>query len=142
MTGAGPDWTLLLLALLDTLEEHMAPEERDLLLRAIGGRIAALAPIPPEDTLSGLEARINERLAAPGWGSVSVSLDSGGPALVLTHEASPVVSTARDAAGLWLGPVLEGMHGGWIAAQPGAEAEVPARIVEAAEGRIVLRYGV
>ena len=139
--GEGPDWEGFLRALLDTLDAHMPAEERAVLLRAIGAQIAALSPIPPEDTLAGLEARMNERLAGPRWGSVSIALDSDGPALVLTHAAPPVIPTAKDEAGGWIAPVLEGLHAGWIAAQPGAAPEVETHLVSAEGGRMVLRYG-
>lgn len=136
-----PDWEVFLRALLDTLDAHMPAEERAVLLRAIGAQMAALSPIPPEDTLSGLEARINERLAEPRWGTVSIALDSSGPALVLTHETAPVLGTGQDSGGAWMGPVLEGLHAGWIAAQPGAEPDIQAHLVSAEQDRFVLRYG-
>jgi hypothetical protein len=138
---ARPDWEGFLRALLDTLDAHMPPEERAVLLRAIGTQIAALSPLPPEDTLAGLEARMNERLAVPRWGSVSIALDSDGPALVLTHATPPSLPSLRDGQGEWIGPVLEGLHGGWIGAQPGAEPMVETHLVSAGEGRMVLRYG-
>jgi hypothetical protein len=136
-----PEWGGFLRALLDTLDAHMQPDERAVLLRAIGGQLAALSPLPPESSLSGLEARINERLAEPQWGTVSIALDSDGPALVLTHLAPPSLPTASDQDGAWFGPVLEGLHGGWIASQPGAESEVEAHLVSATRHNIVLRYG-
>lgn len=139
--SARPNWEGFLRALLDTLDAHMRPEERAVLLRAVGGQIAALSPIPPEQTLSGLEARINERLAGPCWGVVSLALDPKGPAVVLTHEALPVLPTAADPEGHWLGPVLEGLYGGWMAGQPGAGPEVAAQLVRSGGGRAVLRYG-
>lgn len=136
-----PKWDGFLRALMETLEAHMQPEEQAVLLRAIGGQMAALAPIAPEGTLGALEARINERLADQRWGVVSIALDSHGPALVLTHEALPVLPTTTDAEGRWLGPVLEGLHGGWIGAQPGAEPDVSAQIVRHGAASAVLRYG-
>lgn len=138
---ARPDWEGFLRALLATLDAHMAPEERAVLLRAIGAQIAALSPIPPEATLAGLEARMNERLAGPRWGSVSIALDSDGPALVLTHARPPSLPAGQGGDGGWIGPVLEGLHSGWIAAQPGAEAEVQTHLVSSGEDRMVLRYG-
>ncbi|WP_161993801.1 cellulose biosynthesis protein BcsD [Muricoccus nepalensis] len=136
-----PAWETFVRALIETLDAHMPPEERALLLRAIGGRIAALSPLPPEATLSVLEARMNERLAEPRWGQVALSLDPEGPALVLRHERLPVLPTPGDGEGGWILPVLEGLHGGWIAAQPGAEPSVPARLVSHGRGGAVLRYG-
>jgi hypothetical protein len=136
-----PDWEGLLRAMLHTLDAHMQPEDRAVLLRAIGAQMAALSPLPPEDTLAGLEARMNERLATSRWGSVSISLDLEGPALVLTHAGPPALPITSDTAGHWMAPVLEGLHAGWIAAQPGAEPEVQAYLVSAQEGSMVLRYG-
>ena len=136
-----PDWDGFLRAMLDTLDAHMRKEERDVLLRAIGGQMAALLPLDPQDTLAALEARINERLAETRWGHVSIALDSSGPALVLTHAAPPALPAGGDEAGGWIGPVLEGLHGGWIGAQPGAEPDVGANLVRAEEGCAVLRYG-
>ncbi|WP_052402520.1 cellulose biosynthesis protein BcsD [Muricoccus aerilatus] len=137
----GPSWGVFTRALLDTLEAHMQPEERAVLLRAIGTQIAALSPIPPEETLSGLEARMNERLAERRWGVVSISLDSNGPALVLTHEHLPMLPTGSDAAGAWIVPVLEGLHAGWISGQPGAEPELQPHVVSSGQGTATLRYG-
>lgn len=136
-----PHWEIFLRAMLDTLDAHMQPEERAVLLRAIGARIAVLSPLPPEGTLAGLEARMNERLAEPRWGVISIALDSSGPALVLTHDLLPVLPIASDAEGGWIMPVLEGLLGGWIAAQPGAEPDVPAHLVSNGRGTAVLRYG-
>ena len=137
----GPSWGVFTRALLETLEAHMQPEERAVLLRAIGSQIAALSPIPPEGTLSGLEARMNERLAEPRWGVVSIALDSNGPALVLTHDQLPVLPTGADATGGWIMPVLEGLHAGWISAQPGAEPAVQPQVVSSGAGTATLRYG-
>lgn len=136
-----PSWDPFVRALLDTLDAHMQPGERAVLLRAIGTRIAALSPLPAEETLSGLEARMNERLAEPRWGVVSISLDADGPALVLRHEQLPVLPTPSDAEGGWIMPVLEGLHGAWITAQPGAGPEVQAQLVSSGRGSAVLRYG-
>ncbi len=138
---ARPDWESFLHALLDTLEAHMPVEERAVLLRAIGAQIAALSPLPAEETLSGLEARMNERLSRRNWGTVSLALDSEGPALVLTHASPPALPAIREGGGDWMGPVLEGLHGGWIGAQPGAGPEVGTHLVGRFEDRVVLRYG-
>ncbi|WP_426957894.1 cellulose biosynthesis protein BcsD [Muricoccus radiodurans] len=140
--GSGPDWSGFLRALLEILEAHLEAEERAVLLRAIGARLAATSPLPPEDTLAGLEARMNERLAITRWGSVSIALDSTGPSLVLTHATPPSIPVAKGVEDHPLGPVLAGLHAGWIAAQPGAEPDIEASLVSAAEDRVVLRYGV
>ncbi|MBB5693960.1 cellulose biosynthesis protein BcsD [Muricoccus pecuniae] len=137
---SAPDWEGFLRALIETLDEHMSSEERAVLLRAVGQRIAARSHIPPEPTLAGLEARMNERLAGPRWGSVSIALDADGPALVLTHAAPPRLSAGQGGSD-WIAPVLEGLHTGWIGTQPGAAPEIGARLVSADEHRMVIRYG-
>lgn len=136
-----PHWDVFLRAMLDTLDAHMQPGERAVLLRAIGTQVAALLPITPQETLADLEARMNERLAEPQWGVVSIALDSNGPALVLTHDMLPILPIGSDADGVWIMPVLEGMLAGWIATQPGAEPELPAHLLSKGRGTAVLRYG-
>ena len=111
-----------------------------MLLRAIGARLAATLPVPPEDTLLGLETRMNERLASTRWGTVSIELDANGPALVLTHARAPHVAAAGT-EGNPLSPVLEGLHAAWIASQPGAEPDLAPILVSANDSEVVLRYG-
>lgn len=135
-----PSWEGFLCALLEILDAHLDPVERSVLLRAIGARLAATLPVPPEDTLLGLETRMNERLASTRWGSVSIELDANGPALVLTHARAPHVPVA-GAEGNPLSPVLEGLHAAWIASQPGAEPDLAPTLVSANDSEVVLRYG-
>ncbi|MFC7737711.1 cellulose biosynthesis protein BcsD [Roseomonas sp. GCM10028921] len=138
---SAPDWEGFLRALIETLDEHMSAQERAVLLRAIGQRIAACCPISPEQTLAGLEARMNEHLAGSRWGSVSIALEADGPALVLTHAAPPKLSAGQGGGSDWIAPVLEGLHSGWIGTQPGAAPEIGARLVSADEQCMVIRYG-
>ena len=139
-TTESPSWDGFLKALLEILEAHLEPGERSTLLRAIGGRLAASLPMPPEDTLLGLESRMNERLAGARWGSVSIELDANGPALVLTHARAPYVPLPGG-EGNPLGPVLEGLHSAWIASQSGAEPDLAPILVSAEGPDVVLRYG-
>ncbi|WP_376090946.1 cellulose biosynthesis protein BcsD [Roseomonas sp. CCTCC AB2023176] len=138
--SAAPSWEGFLRALLEILEQHLDPLERSVLLRAIGARLAATLPVPPQDTLEGLETRMNERLASTRWGTVSIELDANGPALVLTHARAPNVPIT-GAEGNPLSPVLEGLHAAWIASQPGAEPDLAPVLVSANGSEVVLRYG-
>jgi hypothetical protein len=139
--GVAAQWRIFLRALVETLDANLDAASRDALLRAVGGRFGALAPLPPCAGLAELEAQMNEVLAAADWGWVEVALDPGDRTLVLLHRAAPAVATGADPAGGWIAAVLEGLYGTWLAAQPGAEPNLVPRRVGAADGSITLRYG-
>jgi hypothetical protein len=139
--GVAVQWRGFLRALVETLDANMEPDSRDALLRAVGGRMAQLSPMPACGTLGELESRMNDVLAAADWGFVQVALDNQARVLLLTHNAAPIVTTHHDAAGAWVCAVLEGLYAGWLAAQPGAEGGVPLKRQPAAPGSVVLRYG-
>ena len=139
--GVAVQWRGFLRALVETLDAHLDPTSRDSLLRAVGGRMAALAPMPACATLAELESRMNDVLAAADWGYVQLSLDATAKALLINHAAAPLVSTHHDATGTWVTAVLEGLYGAWLAAQPGAEGQVPIRRLPASAGSVSLRYG-
>ena len=139
--GVAVQWRGFLRALVETLDAHLDPASRDSLLRAVGGRMAALAPMPACGTLAELESRMNDVLAAADWGYVQLSLDATAKALVINHAAAPLVSTHHDATGTWVTAVLEGLYGTWLAGQPGAEGQVPIRRSPASAGSVSLRYG-
>ena len=139
--GVAVQWRGFLRALVETLDAHLDPASRDSLLRAVGGRMAALAPMPACGTLAELESRMNDVLAAADWGYVQLSLDANAKALVIHHSAAPLVSTHHDATGGWVGAVLEGLYAAWLATQPGAEGQVPVKRSPGSPGSVSLRYG-
>lgn len=139
--GVAAQWRIFLRALVETLDANLDPVSRDALLRAVGARFATLSPLPPCGGLAELEARMNEVLAAADWGWVEIALDPGDRTLVLLHCAAPAVATEADPAGGWIGAVLEGLYGAWLAAQPGAEPQLMPRRAGAAGGTLTLRYG-
>jgi hypothetical protein len=139
--GVAAQWRVFLRALVETLDANLDAASRDALLRAVGARFGALAPLPPCGGLAELEARMNEVLAAADWGWVEIALDPGDRTLVLMHCAAPAVATGADPTGGWIGAVLEGLYGAWLAAQPGAEANLVPRRVGAIGGTMTLRYG-
>lgn len=139
--GVAAQWRIFLRALVETLDANLDAASRDALLRAVGARFGALAPLPPCAGLAELEARMNEVLAAADWGWVEIALDPGDRTLVLMHCAAPAVATGADPIGGWIAAVLEGLYGTWLAAQPGAEPNLMPRRVGAAGGSITLRYG-
>jgi len=139
--GVSAQWRGFLRALLETLDANMEAESRDALLRAVGGRLAQLSPMPACASLAELESRMNDVLAAADWGFVQIALDNQARALLLTHHAAPVVTTHHDAAGLWISAVLEGLYAAWLATQPGAQGDVPLRREPLAAGQVTLRYG-
>lgn len=138
--GVAVQWRGFLRALLETLDSHLDPASRDSLLRAVGGRMAALAPMPPCGTLAELESRMNDVLAAADWGYVQLSLDATAKALLINHSAAPLVATHHDASGAWVGAVLEGLYAAWLATQPGAEGNVPIKRSPGTAGTVALRY--
>lgn len=139
--GVALQWRGFLRALVETLDANMEPDTRDALLRAVGARMAQLAPMPACGTLAELESRMNDVLAAADWGFVQLALDNQARALLLTHSAPPMVATHHDATGGWISAVLEGLYAAWLAAQPGAEGNVPLRRQPTAVGSVVLRFG-
>ncbi|WP_424814606.1 cellulose biosynthesis protein BcsD [Roseococcus sp. YIM B11640] len=133
-------WRTFLRALMETLESHLDGSGREGMMRLVGARMAALMPLPACATMAELEARINDALAAADWGYVQMSLDMGNRAMVLRHVAAPLVGTHSDVAGNWVGSVLEGLYGGWLGSQPGAEPGTPVRRVGPEAGAVVLKY--
>lgn len=139
--GVAVQWRGFLRALVETLDAHLDATSRDSLLRAVGSRMAALAPMPACGTLAELESRMNDVLAAADWGYVQLSLDATARALLIHHAAAPLVSTHHDATGAWVGAVLEGLYATWLASQPGAEGQVPLHRTPSSPGSVSLRYG-
>lgn len=139
--SVGAQWRVFLRALVETLDANLDAASRDELLRAVGARFGALSPLPPCGGLAELEGRINEALAAVDWGWAEIALDPNERVLVVTHCAAPAVATGADPSGGWIGAVLEGLYGTWLAAQPGAEASLLPRRIGTTAGMITLRYG-
>jgi len=139
--GVAAQWRGFLRALVETLDANLDAASRDALLRAVGGRLAALTPLPACAGLAELEARMNEALAAADWGWAEIALDPNDRALLVTHCAAPAVATGADPSGGWVGAVLEGLYGAWFAGQPGAEPSLVPRRTGGGTGAIRLRYG-
>lgn len=139
--SVAPQWRGFLHALMEALDQQMDPPAREGFLRTVGYRMGLLAPLPGCATLGELETRMNDALAAAEWGYVELALDTQDRALLLTHSAPPVLATAADPEGEWVGAVLEGLHATWLASQPGAEASLAPRRVSSGLGTVVLRYG-
>lgn len=137
--AVGAPWRLFVAALVDTLEGGMDAEGRDEALRRLGARMAQLTPLPACATLLDLESRINDALAAMDWGHAGLFLDAPARVLVLRHWGAPLVATARLPGGEWIVPVLEGLHGGWIAAQSGLPVPPRLRRLSAEPGLVTLR---
>lgn len=138
--GVAAQWRGFLRAMVETLDANLDPASRDTLLRAVGGRMATLAPMPPCGTLAELESRMNDVLAAADWGYAQLLFDPQAKALVIVHIAAPLVSTHHDASGGWVGAVLEGLYAAWLANQPGAEGNIPLKRSPAQAGSVTLRY--
>jgi hypothetical protein len=138
--GVAPQWRLFLRAMMETLETQLDHGAREGLLRMVGARMAALMPLPACATLSELEVRMNDTLAAADWGYVQLSLDVNSRTVLLRHVAAPLVGTHADLTGGWLGSVLEGLYGSWFSNQPGAEPGIHVRRWGPDGGAMLLRY--
>jgi hypothetical protein len=137
-----PQWRGFLQALIGTLEANMDTAGREALLRVVGGRIAADAPLRTASTLEELEAAMNEALAGMAWGYVALQLDAADGGLRLVHSLLPSLPTGQDREGRWLVLVLEGLYGAWLAVQQGGQtADARLILLHAAPGRVVFRFG-
>ncbi|MFC3126705.1 cellulose biosynthesis protein BcsD [Pseudoroseomonas globiformis] len=139
--AAGSEWRAFLLALLETLDANMDGGGRDALLRTVGARLGGSTPLRPAATLSELEGRMNEVLAGLGWGYLALHLDEADRSLRLVLRAAPCLPVAADVAGAWLGTVLEGVFGAWLAAQQGGDAAARVSLLQTVPGLMVFRYG-
>jgi hypothetical protein len=139
--GVSVQWRGFLRALVETLDAHLDTAGRTALMRIIGRRMADAMPLPHCDTLGGLEAQINDALAATEWGFCRLSVDLPGCRLLVTHAAAPVIGAGEDVEGAWIAAVLEGLYGGWLAEQPGADAAIAVAVAHYAPGEVRLRYG-
>lgn len=138
--GVSAQWRAFLRALVETLDAHLDEAGRASLMHIIGRRMAESLPLRHCDTLSGLEAQVNEVLASAEWGFCRLAVDTGARRLVITHLAAPSVGTGADAEGAWIGAVLEGLWSGWMAEQPGADPGMAAVVATTAPGETVLHY--
>jgi len=134
-------WRGFLRALVETLDANLDIASRDALLRAVGARMGALAPLPACGSLPELEARMNEALAGCDWGWVEIQLDPQDRSLVLTHSAAPCVLAGAEMGNGWMGAVLEGLYGAWLGGQPGTDPSLAPRRVAGTPATVTLRYG-
>lgn len=139
--GVSPQWRGFLRALIETLDANLDVASRDALLRAVGARLAGLMPLAAGASLTDLEARMNEALAACDWGWVEIGLDQQDRSLLLTHSAAPSIAAGAEGHGGWIAAVLEGLYGTWLSAQPGADQAMAPRRMGVAGATITLRYG-
>ncbi|MBU8536436.1 cellulose biosynthesis protein BcsD [Falsiroseomonas tokyonensis] len=139
--GVAPQWRLFVRGLVETLDEHLDSAGRAALLRAIGRRMADAMPLPHCDTLKALESHINDALGAAEWGYCQLAVDVEARRLLVTHAAAPAIGAGEDADGGWIGAVLEGLYGGWLSQQPGADADLAPSVFVYAPGEAKLGYG-
>jgi hypothetical protein len=142
MIRTAPTWRGFLRALAEEIDAIGATDARDALLRGVGRRMAATAPLPPAPDVTGLEQELNEHLAVWGWGSAKLDLQAEERALMITHAGLPLIGVAGDPPGTWLSALLEGLYGTWLNALPGAAGHdlVVRRAVVESEA-VTLRYG-
>ena len=138
--GVSVQWRAFLRALVETLDAHLDQAGRTALMRIIGRRMAEAMPLAHCDTLAGLEAQVNDALAAAEWGFCHLAVDTEARRLVITHAAAPAIGAGEDTDGGWIGAVMEGLYTGWLTEQPGADPALTAEVASYAPGETVLHY--
>ncbi|MBX5452527.1 MAG: hypothetical protein K6U10_01150 [Acidobacteriia bacterium] len=134
-------WRLFLRPLAEQIDAVAGVTARDDLLRRVGRGMAALLPLPPARTLGALEMEMNDALAESGWGSVRLLLDEEARTLRIVHVGLPRIGSAGTPPGTWLSCLLEGLYTAWMAAQPGSDPNLAAKIQQLSAGdTIVLAY--
>ena len=118
-----PGWFDLLTIMVDGMVTNVGETESQPFLKQMGETMADRFPLSVSQTVGELEAAMNAKLAAFGWGVVDIAANDDG--MLLRHQALPVY---RDAAGQtrWcnaLCAILEGLYGRWLYAQ-GGEAKL------------------
>ena len=136
-------WRLFLRAMAEELNGALSAEQRDAMLRGIGGQMARLAPLPVATTLEDLEVEMNEVLAEIGWGATRLALNEASRRVEIVHTAFPAVGSRTEASGgPWLSATLAGLYTTWFAVQPGADSTLIARQgPPTSDGAITLTYG-
>lgn len=114
-----PGWFDLLTIMVDGMVSNVGETESQPFLAQMGETLADRYPLPVSQTVGELEAAINEKLAAFGWGVVDITASDDG--MLLRHQALPVY---RETSGQtrWcnaLCAILEGLYGRWLYAQGG-----------------------
>jgi hypothetical protein len=141
-SGGGVQWRVFLRALVDEIDSLASAGDRDDMLRGVGVRMAALAPLPAVGTLNTLQIEINDALAVLGWGQASLVLDEPERMLLITHTGLPRIGSAGSPPGTWLAALLEGLYEAWLAQQPdGDSALVARRTASDSADAVTLRYG-
>jgi hypothetical protein len=142
MIRTAPTWRGFLRALAEEIDSIGASDARDALLRGVGRRMAATAPLPPAPDVTGLEQELNEHLAIWGWGAATLDLQAETRALMITHVGLPMIGVAGDPPGTWLSALLEGLYGTWLNGLPGAAGhDLVVKRAEVASAAVTLRYG-
>lgn len=133
-----PQWRLFLGTLADELNEQMDVEEIRAFFYVLGQRMAEAEPIAEVETLEELEASINQRLDASGWGwTVIRDVHSS---LEFVHSCAPLRAAFGEDSLAWSGAILEGMYAVWLKAL-GAGDELQLRQIGEPEGAVdTLRF--
>lgn len=123
------------------LSAGLPDEETRKLFSRIGARMADALPVARCDTVDALQAAINLRWDAIGWGYSA--LREEGEHLHITHECSPLAMAFGPGSGpAWAAGFFEGAYGAWFAGQgmpPGLRVHAEAETEPSS--RVRLRLG-
>ena len=139
--GKGVDWSIFLRAVAETVDALGGPLARDMWLREIGERMAAMRPISAVPNMETLAMELNDALGSMGWGQVSFHLNETDRALLITHTNLPRVGAAGDPPGTWISALLEGLYKAWMGQLPGSDPTLEATRLRVTAQTVLLRYG-
>jgi len=108
--------------------------------RAVGGRLAALYPIPSMRDLRELQGAVNAAWQRVGLGEAQITLDLQG---VLIHHHNAPAAIPGDPDRRWaevMPALLVGAYDGWLRAIGSPETLVT-RVVAQSEGLVEIRHG-
>lgn len=122
----GAQWRGVLLSLAAELSENFSADEAKGFFRQIGVRAAAAETLQVVETIDGLEAILNTKLAELDWGYAALTVEDG--AIVIRHRSYP--GQHLEGGEIWrqaYGALLEGVYTVWLQTQ-GGRAEMEAKL--------------
>jgi hypothetical protein len=135
------DWNVFLRAVADAIDGLGGPAARDVWLRDVGQRMAAMRPLSSVQNMETLAMELNDVLGGMGWGHVSFQLNEQDRSLLITHADLPRIGAAGDPPGTWISALLEGLYKGWMGQLPGSDPALVAQRLRVTPQTVLLRYG-
>ncbi|OZI21154.1 hypothetical protein CAL26_27365 [Bordetella genomosp. 9] len=110
-----PQWRGFLRAQAEEFRAHLSTAELRGLMHRIGGRYAALYPLPPCASIAELRDAMNAAWAPLDWGLVALA-EQDDAALLIEHFCTPLAAGFGAGELEWTPAFLEGVYQGWMSA--------------------------